>query len=305
MRTPAKKAAARIKVWTGVTKQPQKTRDGSCWLGQATFYWKVDVLKKRHSQNIILSGPAKLVADGQHLVIQPKGVDEEYVYVDDRAEKDAKKDFLSAAMRKQTPKESKKAAKQAQKAEPQPDLTDEELAELDVEGFTDEEIAYMAAAAVVEAPAPDVDKLGYLKECIKFDPADTTVIPSFMLEDGYHVDILQKGPILVTNIKVEHGGGYGLVKVTAEIDAEGDVSSSYSPNATGSHRAIVYVGPSMDMCRDLGPRHRETLLNFRLPDDWSIVSTDARNNQLRLIFEQKTEKKGRRLASHVMTPSPR
>ncbi len=68
-----KKHAHKDKVWVEVTSQPKKGRSGK-FIGHATFYWKGDHTKKKHTQVISTGGnPAKLAVRGMKLFVKPKG----------------------------------------------------------------------------------------------------------------------------------------------------------------------------------------------------------------------------------------
>jgi hypothetical protein len=65
-----KKNAKKDKVWVDVTSQPEKHKNS--YMGRASFYWKNDPDKHKHSVNITLDGPAKLSIKGKDLKVDPK-----------------------------------------------------------------------------------------------------------------------------------------------------------------------------------------------------------------------------------------
>lgn len=65
-----KKNAKKGKVWVDVSSQPEKHKKS--YMGRASFYWKNDPDKHKHSVNITLSGPAKLSIKGKDLHVVPK-----------------------------------------------------------------------------------------------------------------------------------------------------------------------------------------------------------------------------------------
>lgn len=71
MQRAAKKHLHKHKVWVEVTDQPKKGRHG-VWLGRATFYWKGDPDKTKHSQVITPGGPARLTIKSMKLFVKPR-----------------------------------------------------------------------------------------------------------------------------------------------------------------------------------------------------------------------------------------
>ena len=65
-----KKNAKKGKVWVDVSSQPEKHKKS--YMGRASFYWKNDPDKHKHSVNITLDGPAKLSIKGKDLHVVPK-----------------------------------------------------------------------------------------------------------------------------------------------------------------------------------------------------------------------------------------
>lgn len=72
------------KVWVEVTSQPEKERNA--WVGRATFFWKKDPGKEKHSQMISVPGPAKLSIKSKKLHVRPKE-GEAYYYGDNADDK--------------------------------------------------------------------------------------------------------------------------------------------------------------------------------------------------------------------------
>lgn len=133
-------------------------------------------------------------------------------------------------------------------------------------------------------------------------------IPDFMKGDAYHVDVFQGGDIKVNNITIANGGGAGLAVINATLIADFDLSSGHvSAPRDSENRGQVFIGPSQAMARDdlSNTPRRETILNLRLPQDWSILSTDTRYSPLvglkvLTVVIKKDEEGGPTVPFHVM-----